>query len=112
MDFHETCRLNNAAVEAGFEALLVAAAGASKAALTHFADFVKAAGRVGINMRPMVLLDFLNHDRLLNIHEWASAFQPGQERPRKTPCARSWAHTTSAGWPSTTILTGVPSFDT
>lgn len=60
MDFHETCRLNNAAIEAGFEALLLAADLASRVALTDFADFVKSAGRVGLDMRPMVLLDFLN----------------------------------------------------
>jgi hypothetical protein len=81
MDFHETCRLNNAAIEAGFKALLLAADAASRAALTDFADFVKGAGRVGINMRPMVLLDFLNHDRLLNIHEWASRISARSGKP-------------------------------
>src|SRR5260370_40171165 len=81
MDFYETCRLNDAAIDAGFEALLLAADGASKAALTQFADFVNDAGRLGINMRPMVLLDFLNHNRLLNIPEWASRIAARSGKP-------------------------------
>jgi len=69
MNFAETCRANAPNLEKSFEEAIGAADAATSAVLTRFAERIVREGCVGINMRPMVLLDFLNRNYLLNIHE-------------------------------------------
>jgi len=70
MNFLEPRERNQDYLSGCFENLLNGA-GAIRPLLVEFAEVVKEQGRVGVNMRPMVLLDFLGTDEWLNIHRWA-----------------------------------------
>ena len=72
MDFHKICGGNDPAIERAFHDLCAIAGDPDRASLLAFVEFVAREGRVGINMRPMVLLEFLGNGKLLNIHEWAA----------------------------------------
>lgn len=71
MNFLELCERNETHLSSLFDDLLNNADGAARPLLVEFADVVAKKGRIGVNMRPMVLLDFLVTDRWLNIHQWA-----------------------------------------
>ena len=70
--FEDCCQRNTTVLEKALKELLEEVDGSTKADLSAFADRVEREGQVGMNMRPMVLLDFLQNDRLMNIHEWAA----------------------------------------
>jgi hypothetical protein len=71
MNFLELCERNQGNLSSRFENLLNSADGATRLVLIEFAEVIKEQGRVGVNLRAMVLLDLLTTDRWLNIHQWA-----------------------------------------
>ena len=71
MNLLELCRQNRDLLSSRFENLLNSADDDARPLLLAFAEAVKENGRIGANMRAMVLLDFLETDRWLNIHQWA-----------------------------------------
>jgi hypothetical protein len=81
MNFAEICRANVPQLEKSFEEAIRAADTGTASTLMRFAERIVREGCVGINMRPMVLLDFLNRDYLLNIHEWAERVSARAGKP-------------------------------
>ena len=81
MNFAETCRANAPHLAKSFEEAIGAADTATSATLLRFAERIYREGCVGINMRPMVLVDFLDRDDLLNIHEWAERVSARAGKP-------------------------------
>ncbi|HTX36782.1 MAG TPA: hypothetical protein VME43_17255 [Bryobacteraceae bacterium] len=71
INFLELCERNQDRLLSQFGELLNGANSRTRKTLVEFAEAIKAKGRIGVNMRPMVLLDFLISDRWFNIHQWA-----------------------------------------
>ena len=72
MNFHKICMDNDPAVRNAFDGLCALLEDAERVNVLAFAEFVQRDGRIGVNARPMVLLDFLSRGVLRNIHEWAA----------------------------------------
>ncbi len=83
-NFLELCERNQDRLSSQFGALLNGADCTTRKTLVEFAEAIKAKGRIGVNMRPMVLLDFLVTDRWFNIHHWAKKMSARGGKPVET----------------------------
>jgi hypothetical protein len=71
MNLFSTANRNGAAIERRFHNELSLLTPEEADDLERFVDIVKQQGRVAINMRQMVLLNFLTFEKHHNIYEWA-----------------------------------------
>lgn len=70
MNLFSICLLNNPEIEIQFQTYVNPLQPTEKNILKKFGDKILNHGQIGINMKPMVLLDFLISKRYLNIYEW------------------------------------------
>ena len=82
MNFSTMCQENTSRLEDLFTECL--SRSTDKACIQEFATAVERNGRIGINMRPTVVLNFLISGTHLNVHEWADEIALRSRKDKQT----------------------------